>query len=150
MANNCIFCKIAQKQIPSAIIWENNEFLSILDINPNTRGMALVLTKTHYPSYAFGMPKDAYTRFMDAARIVVGKLERGLAVYRVALAMEGMGVDHAHLKLYPLHGLDQKFREIEAKDQVFFENYPGYLTTKLGPQANLEELQQLAAKICES
>ena len=35
---NCIFCKIANGEIPSAKIWENENFIAILDINPNTKG----------------------------------------------------------------------------------------------------------------
>ncbi len=143
----CIFCKIAQKEIPSACIWEDNEFISILDINPNTRGMALVLTKEHYDSYAFRMPSEVYARFMNAAREVAGKLERGLPVERVALVMEGMGVDHAHLKLYPLHGVGREFKEMLAHERVFFENYEGYLTTQLGPPADPAALAALAEKI---
>lgn len=150
MATSCIFCKIVSKRIPSAQIWENDEFLSILDINPNTRGMALVLTKTHYPSYAFAMPEDGYGRFMTAARLVAGKLERGLGVHRVAFVMEGMGVDHAHLKLYPLHGLEKEFRVIEAPERIYFETYSGYLTTQLGPQADMAALAALAEKISQA
>jgi len=46
-------------------------------------------------------------------------LEIGLGVKRVALVMEGMGINHAHLKLYPLYGLEEKFKAMESKDRVF-------------------------------
>lgn len=74
-------------------------------------------------------------------------MEKGLGVKRVALVMEGMGINHAHPKLYPLHGLKEKFKEMWAKDKVYFKNYPGRISTQLGPQANLANLQKLADEI---
>jgi len=144
---NCIFCKIVKGEIDSAKIWENEEFLAILDVNPNTKGMTLLLTKQHYDSYAFDMPKDIYQRFMEATQKVAKILEKGLAVKRVAMVMEGMGINHAHIKLYPLYGITDKFEEIWAKEKVFFEKYEGYISTQLGPKADISELKKLAEEI---
>lgn len=143
----CIFCKIIKGEIPSFKIWEDDDFLAILDINPNTKGMTLVLTKEHYNSYAFEMPDEIYQKFLLATKKVAKILEKGLNVKRVAMVMEGMGVDHAHIKLYPLHGLEEKFIEMMAKDKVFFDKYEGYVSTQLGPQADFEELKILAEKL---
>jgi hypothetical protein len=68
-------------------------------------------------------------------------------VKRVAMVMEGMGVNHAHIKLYPLYGIEEKFKEIWAKDKVFFEKYEGYISTQLGPQADISALKKLAEEI---
>ena len=145
--DDCIFCKIIKNEIPSAKVWEDNEFLAILDANPNTKGMTLVLTKNHFDSYVFSMPDDVYQKFMLASKKVTKILEKSLDVKRVAMVMEGMGVNHAHIKLYPMYGLEEKFQEMWAREKVFFENYPGYITTQLGPQADTEELKKLAEKI---
>jgi len=51
MVEECIFCEIVEGKRDSAKIWENEEFLAILDVNPNVKGMTLVLTKKHYGSY---------------------------------------------------------------------------------------------------
>ena len=45
---NCIFCKIANGEIPSRTIYEDDDFRIILDLNPATRGHALILSKNHY------------------------------------------------------------------------------------------------------
>lgn len=45
---NCIFCKIAAGEIPSATIYEDDEFRVILDLGPATRGHALILPKKHF------------------------------------------------------------------------------------------------------
>ena len=144
---NCVFCKIINGEIDSAKIWEDDEFVAILDANPNTKGMALVLTKKHYNSDVFDMPGDVYRRFFEAARKVAKVLEKSLKVKRTVLAAEGTGVNHAHLKLYPLYGLKDKFQEIWAKDRVFFDKYPGYISTQLGPNVELRELKKVAGEI---
>lgn len=48
MKQNCIFCKIAKKEIPSKIIFEDEKVLAILDINPATMGHLLLMPKEHY------------------------------------------------------------------------------------------------------
>ncbi len=144
---DCIFCKIVKGEIDSAKIWEDNDFLAILDVNPNTKGMTLVLTKQHYDSYAFDMPEDVYQKFNIAAKKVAKILEKGLDVKRVAMVMEGMGINHAHLKLYPLYGLIEEFKGMWAKEKVFFNKYEGYISTQLGPQADIAKLKELAEAI---
>jgi len=144
---DCIFCKIVKGEIDSVKIWEDDEFLAILDIMPNTKGMTLVLTKKHYGSYAFDMPENEYKRFMSASKKVAKILERGLDVTRVAMVMEGMGIDHAHIKLYPLHGVKEKFKEMWAKEKIFFDKYEGYISTQTGEKVDIKELKKLAEEI---
>lgn len=144
---DCVFCKIVSGEFDSAKVWEDGEFLAILDLFPNTKGMTLVLPKKHYDSYAFQMPDDAFQRFMLASKKVGRMLDEKLGVQRTAMVMEGMGVNHVHVKLYPMHGLEKEFRSIEAKEKVFFDDYAGYLTTLMGPKADLNELKKLAKEI---
>ncbi len=144
---NCIFCKIIKGEVESVKIWEDEKFVAILDVNPNVMGMALVLTKEHYDSYAFDIPNAAYSEFMIAAKTVAKILEKGLDVTRVSMIMEGMGINHAHIKLYPLHGITEKFKEMWARDRIYFEKYEGYISTQLGPQVDLANLKELAEKI---
>ncbi len=146
---DCLFCKIAKGKIPSCKIWENKEFLAILDICPNTKGMSLVLPKKHYSGYIIDMPENMYKKLMGAAQKVAKLLDKKLMVKRTAMVMEGMGVDHAHIKLYPLHGLDKKFKEMISEKKVYFEDYKGYLTTQMGPRTDDKELEELAGKIRE-
>ena len=145
--DNCIFCKIAEGKIPAVKIWEDNDFIAVLDINPNTEGMTLVIPKKHFDSYVFDMPDKEYQNLMLATKKVAKILDKSLNVKRTAVVMEGLGVNHAHIKLYPIHGLDKKFKEIWAKDKVYFEKYQGYISTQLGPQKSKEELEKVARKI---
>ena len=55
--DSCIFCKIANGEIPSNTIYEDDKFRVILDNGPATKGHALVLPKEHYADL-FEMPQD--------------------------------------------------------------------------------------------
>jgi histidine triad (HIT) family protein len=144
---NCIFCKIANGEIGSAKIWEDGEFIAILDINPNTKGMTLVIPKNHFGSDIFLMSDKDYQELMLSSKKVAEILKRGLGVNWIAMVVEGLGVNHVHVKLYPLYGVEKEFKEIWAKEKVFFDNYQGYISTQLGPQVNIEDLKKLAEKI---
>lgn len=146
----CIFCKIIKGEIPSVKIWEDKNFLGILDVFPNTKGMTLVMPKKHYDSEVFEMNDKIYKDFLLATKKVAKILKKGLKVNRVAMVMEGMGVNHAHIKLYPLHGIGKNFKPIWAKEKLFLKKYPGYITTQIGPQANIKELQKIANLIKKS
>ncbi len=145
---DCIFCKIIKGEFDSAKVWEDEDFIAILDVNPNTKGMTLVLPKKHFDSDAFLMPDEDYKNLMIATKKVSDILKKGLDVNRVAMVMEGMGVNHVHIKLYPLYGVEKEFEEMWAKDRVYFEKYQGYISTQLGPKADIEELKKIVEKIC--
>ncbi len=133
--------------MPSIKIWEDDKHIAILDINPNMEGVTLVITKTHFDSYAFDMPDSEYSEVMLAAKKVGKLLDKGLKTKRTVLVVEGLGINHLHIKLYPVHGIKEKFEEIWAEKRIYFEGYPGYITTQLGPQKNTEELSATAEKI---
>jgi diadenosine tetraphosphate (Ap4A) HIT family hydrolase len=143
---DCVFCKIVQGEFDSAKIWENEQFLAFLDINPNSKGVTLVASKKHYPAYLFNLDDELCKNFILAAKKVVKVLEKGLGVKRVGLAMEGMGIDHVHLKLYPFYRTEEWDGDI-PEQRIFLERYEGRLTTRLGPQVPLEELKKLAREI---
>ena len=54
---NCIFCKIANGEIPSRTLYEDDRFRVILDLGPATKGHALILPKNHYADL-FALPED--------------------------------------------------------------------------------------------
>ncbi|BCX14334.1 MAG: hypothetical protein KatS3mg088_017 [Patescibacteria group bacterium] len=109
--------------------------------------MALVISKKHYDSYAFDMPENMFKKLMVASKKVAKILEKGLNVKRVAMVMEGMGINHVHIKLYPLHGINKKFQEMWAKDKVWFDKYEGYISTQTGEKVEIKELEKLARRI---
>lgn len=55
--DNCLFCKIIKKEIPSEIIFEDEDILVFLDINPTTNGDTLIIPKKHYENM-FDVPRE--------------------------------------------------------------------------------------------
>ena len=45
---NCIFCKLANGEIPTATLYEDKDFRVILDVSPASKGHALIIPKEHY------------------------------------------------------------------------------------------------------
>ncbi len=148
MNENCIFCKIVNHDIPSQKIWENEEFYAFLDLSPNCIWQTLIIPKKHYDSDLFLVnDKEFYGRYLAAAQEVVELLKKGLGVVRVWMIMEGMWVNHLHIKLYPMRGLDKDWKPMETEENVFYENYPGFLTTKMWKALSQEELANVAKEI---
>lgn len=141
--SDCIFCKIVAGEIPSYKIYEDENFLGILDLFPGMKGMTLLLTKEHYDSYIFEMPDNIYTDFVLTAKKLGQIIDKNLGVKRTAMVMEGMGVNHAHIKLYPLHGLDEEYEPIVADEKKYSDKYEGYISTLMGPKAGDEDLKEL-------
>ena len=54
---NCIFCKIADKQIPSSIVYDDDEMLCFKDINPAAPVHLLLIPKVHFDSLAHAQPE---------------------------------------------------------------------------------------------
>ena len=128
-------------------MWEDDNFIAILDVNPNMEGMTLVIPKEHQESYVFDLEDEKISAAMKASKKVAKILEKGLGVQRVTMVTEGLGVNHLHVKLYPIHGLEQRFEETWAKEKIYFDKYEGYISTQLGPAKSLEELDFVLKKI---
>ena len=102
---NCIFCKIANGEIPSATLYEDDEFRVILDLNPAAKGHALVLPKEHYANL-FEIPADVLGRAAAVAKKVSEKLFKGLRADGFNLVQNngtsaGQTVFHFHMHLIP-------------------------------------------------
>ncbi len=107
---NCIFCKIAGGEIPSATLYEDEEFRVILDLNPASKGHALVLPKDHYANL-FETPEDVLGRAAGVAKKVGEKLCTGLHAEGLNLVQNngekaGQTVFHFHMHLIPRYKND--------------------------------------------
>ena len=107
---NCIFCKIANGEIPSATLYEDEEFRVILDLNPASKGHALVLPKDHYANL-FEIPAEVLGRAAGVAKKVSGKLFQGLHATGLNLVQNngesaGQTIFHFHLHMIPRYDGD--------------------------------------------
>lgn len=100
---DCLFCKIAQKQIPSNFFYEDDHVLAFLDIHPVKPGHTLVIPKKHY-SYLFEMEDDDYLHLMESTKKVAAILKKAFQPKsgKIGVIVYGMDMDHAHIHLIPI------------------------------------------------
>jgi len=151
----CIFCEIVAGRIPANTYWQDKEFMAFLAINSNTEGFSCLVPKKHFGSDVMKMPNDVLQRFIIAAKKVSAILENYFDnVGRVGVIMEGTGIDHAHIKLVPMHGTGYmkkgEWRQVLSGKSFWFEKYEGWISSAGGPKADPEELKRLTEEIRKS
>ena len=102
---NCIFCRINSGQIPSATLYEDPDFRVILDINPVSKGHALIIPKEHYEDL-FEIPRDTLEKAAGLSQKIAGILKAGLDADGFNLLQNngkagGQMVPHFHIHLIP-------------------------------------------------
>ena len=103
--DNCIFCKIANGEIPSKTIYEDDDFRVILDLGPATKGHALILPKEHSANL-FELPEETAGKAMKLAKklgeqMVTNLKADGLNIVQNNGETAGQTVKHFHLHLIP-------------------------------------------------
>jgi len=107
---NCIFCKILDGVIPSAKLYEDEDFVIILDVGPASFGHALMIPKNHYANL-FEMPEELLCKAMSLAKVWGDKLVKALKADGLNLVQNnglaaGQTVFHYHLHLIPRYDGD--------------------------------------------
>lgn len=103
--DDCIFCKIANGEIPSKTLYEDERFRVILDLGPATKGHALILPKDHF-SNLFELPDETAGEVMKLARRMSVHMKDKLHADGFNLVQNngecaGQTVMHFHLHLIP-------------------------------------------------
>ncbi len=107
---DCIFCKIANGDIPSKTLYEDEEFKVILDVGPATRGHALILPKNHYANL-YELPDETAVKVMLLAKKMAVLMTEKLGCDGFNLVQNngkaaGQTVFHFHLHLIPRYKED--------------------------------------------
>ena len=108
---DCIFCKIANGEIPSATIYEDEDFRVILDMGPATKGHALLLPKKHSANL-FELDDEVAEKALKTAKKVAGQMKEALHADGFNLVQNngeiaGQTVFHFHMHLIPRYEKDQ-------------------------------------------
>ena len=103
--SNCIFCKIANGEIPSTTLYEDDDFRVILDMGPAARGHALLLPKEHYTNL-FELDDELAAKALVTAKKVASRLKDALGADGFNLVQNngeaaGQTVFHFHMHLIP-------------------------------------------------
>ena len=109
-----IFTKIANGEIPSYKVAEDENYYAFLDINPLAKGHTLVIPKLE-EDYIFNLPAETYAGLWNFANRVARAIDIAVPCKRVGVAVLGMEVPHAHIHLVPLQSeQDLDFRKEKA------------------------------------
>ena len=128
--DDCIFCKIANGEIPSATVYEDSVCRVILDVNPANKGHALIIPKEHFDNiYSIDAETAAkiFTIATEEAKAQKAELNPdGLNILQNNGEAAGQTVFHFHMHLVPRY----------IKDNVTMTWIPG--------KADTEELSTLS------
>jgi len=108
--DDCIFCKLANGDIPTNSIYEDEDFNVILDAGPATRGHALILPKEHADNL-YELPDDVAAKVLPLAKKLAAHMvdvlgADGLNLVQNNGAAAGQTVNHFHLHLIPRYNDD--------------------------------------------
>ena len=125
MSENCIFCKIANGEIPSATLYEDEDFRVILDLGPASKGHALILPKTHAANI-YEISDEMAAKAMVLAKKMASKLTEvlncdGFNIVQNNGEAAGQTVFHFHMHLIPRY----------KNDGVGIQWKPGTLTDEV-------------------
>lgn len=121
---DCIFCKIAKGEIPSATLYEDEDFRVMLDIGPASLGHALILPKQHYANI-YELPDELAAKVFVLAKKTARALQKGLNLEGLNVlqnngTLAGQTVFHFHMHLIPRYQGDElglSWKPGELKDE---------------------------------
>ena len=126
-----IFTRIANGEIPSYKVAENEEYYAFLDIAPMAKGHTLVIPKHVEDDYIFNLDDATYSGLMMTAKKIAAAIKESTNCKRVGVTVLGMEVPHVHIHLVPMNS---------EKDMLFYN-----------PKMELskEEFEAIAADIAK-
>ena len=109
--SDCIFCKIANGEIPSATLYEDEDFRVILDLGPASKGHALILPKAHAANI-YEISDDMAAKAMILAKKMATKMTEALKCDGFNIVQNngepaGQTVFHFHMHLIPRYKNDK-------------------------------------------
>ena len=116
----CIFCEIVNGNIPSKKVYEDDNFLAILDLSQTTYGHTLVMPKKHYDNF-LARPANEAGKLMEVVNIVANKIYKNLDCKGCNILMNtnevaGQTVMHTHVHIIP------RYNENDSIEIKFNEN----------------------------
>ena len=123
---NCIFCKIAAGEIPSATLYEDDDFRVILDISPASKGHALIIPKEHFRNL-YDLDDELASKVLVLARKMTVRLKEilgcdGYSIVQNNEEVAGQTVFHFHMHMIPRYqgdkvGIGWHMGELNEKDK---------------------------------
>ncbi len=123
---NCIFCKIIKKEIPAHIVYEDDNFLAFLDINPQSPGHCQVIPKEHH-RWVWDLPVQAGVpgnigAYFEVARKIAKAQMKAFDTEWILSKIVGDEVEHAHIWIYPNNKVSGDKKDFEENAKKIIEN----------------------------
>jgi histidine triad (HIT) family protein len=128
---DCVFCKIIEGIKEGDKIWEDEDFLAILDINPCAKGHLMIIPKRH-SRWVWDMDREEYLNYMDRVRYLARVLRKAFETDCIQEAIVGMDVAHSHVHLLP---------------RVEGDGFDGISIVPMSPRPSSEEMGKIADRI---
>ena len=100
-----IFSKIISGEIPSFKIYEDDNFLAFLDINPNAVGHTLCIPKKEIDQI-FDLDDETLSELIIFSKKVANAIKKAVVCERVGMSVIGLEVPHVHVHLIPINNMD--------------------------------------------
>lgn len=100
-----IFSKIVRNELPSFNVYENENHIAFLDINPLKIGHTLVIPKKEI-DYIFDINSKEYDELWNFAKIVAKGMKKVIECERISIVVMGLDVPHAHIHLIPFNNIN--------------------------------------------
>lgn len=102
---NCIFCKILNNEISSRKVYEDSDFIAILDAFPANEGHTLVIPKKHFENI-FEIDSETISKAYKIAQIIANKIKDKMGIKNINIlqnngAIAGQSVNHFHIHIIP-------------------------------------------------
>lgn len=113
--NDCLFCKIINKEIPCYKVFEDDEVLAFLDINPESNGHTLIIPKKHYKDL-FDIDDSTLSHIMETSKQIMNTLKEKLNCDGFTLMQnngEVQEVKHFHLHVKPYYNHNNELKKPE-------------------------------------
>lgn len=109
--DDCIFCKIANGQIPTTTVYEDELFRAIMDISPAKKGHVIILTKNHFDNI-YELDEESGSRLLLVASRIAKAMKKGLCCDGVNLLQNNgeeawQSVFHLHMHIIPRYKDDE-------------------------------------------
>jgi len=138
MTGECVFCRIARREIAAHVIHDDDRVLAFLDRGPIRPGHTQIMPKQHFPCFD-DAPADIIAAIVLVGQACARAMKRLYGVPRVAFLFTGGDVAHVHAHVVPMHEkADITSRRYIVEDTLTFRSMP---------RASDSELAQTAAEL---
>lgn len=119
MEKDCIFCKIARKELPAHVVYEDENFMAFLDINPQTPGHVQVIPKEHY-RWVWDVPNIG--EYFEITRKIALAQRKAFKTEWILCRIIGDEQPHAHIWVFPAGNAEGDKNNLEGNAEKIKKN----------------------------